>query len=99
MQKQSASRLFYFGTNDEVRLGDRVIVKGWFGRQRRGTVCYIPGISPKHKEMEYDDIKSWAIRLEDGTVLSIGYYPENKYCQPKKTFGATVAAYGRRFET
>lgn len=76
-----SSKLFYFGTNDEVLLGDRVEVRGWILRYK-GHVSYIPGISPKHDSLEYDDIKQWAITADDGTVYAMGYYPAQ--LQPSK---------------
>jgi hypothetical protein len=40
-----------------------------------GVVCYIPGISPRHSELEYDNIKQWAIKTDDGSVYPILYDP------------------------
>jgi hypothetical protein len=71
--------MFYHGTKIEVQLGDRVRVNpwflGWFRRPRNGIVCYIPGISPRHRHLEYEDVRKWAIRLEDQTVLAAAYDP------------------------
>jgi hypothetical protein len=77
-----ASRLFYHQTQTEVRLGDRVRIRRWLRRAREGTVCYLPGISPLHEELEYDDVKQWAIRTDDGAVYPILYDPER--FQPPK---------------
>lgn len=77
------SRLYYWGTQIEVRLGDVVRVKRWFWWEKEGAVCYIPGVSPKHPEMEFEEVKQWGIRLEDGTVLIYLYAPEE--FQPPKT--------------
>lgn len=79
-----SSGLFYSGTTDEVRLGDRVRIHRLLRRDLMGTVCYIPGISPPHPDLEYDDVRQWAIRLDDGTVLAIGYSPEHRLGQPKR---------------
>jgi len=69
--------LFYFGTKIEVLLGDRVEVRGgWFRKTRRGVVCYMPGESVPHPEMEYDGMTHWAIQLEDGTVCSWLFVPD-----------------------
>jgi hypothetical protein len=84
MPGQQRSRLFYNGTHDEVQLGDRVCIKRWFFREQYGTVCYLPGLSDPHPELENEDGKQWAIRLDDGTVLVMGYSPEDNYGQPKK---------------
>lgn len=77
------SGLFYHGTTDEVQLGDRVSLRYWF-RRRLATVCYIPGISPPHRDMEYEGVQKWAKRLDDGTVLASVYAPDERGCQPPK---------------
>jgi hypothetical protein len=68
-----SSRLFYRGTQIEVRLGDRVEMKRFLRSPLIGHVCYLPGISPVHPELEYEQ---WAIKSLDGTVYAIGYFPE-----------------------
>jgi hypothetical protein len=72
----SSSGLFYHGTDIDVRLGDRVEVKRLFRRPLEGFVCYIPGISPTNVELEFEDVKQWAIRSADGSVYPILYDPE-----------------------
>jgi hypothetical protein len=82
MNESTGSRLFYFGTNEEVRLGDRVLMRRWLFRNIVGTVCYIPGISPLHSELGDDQ---WAIRGDHGTVWAMGYFPDDKrYGQPRR---------------
>jgi hypothetical protein len=71
-----SSALYYNGTRTEVRLGDVVRVKRFFRRPLNGVVCYIPGASPRHPELEHDDVRQWAIRGEDGTVYPILYAPQ-----------------------
>jgi hypothetical protein len=80
---RAGSGLIYYGTSDEVRLGDRVEVRGWFGVKYRGYVSYIPGLSPKHRELEYEGVRQWTITADDGTVYAIGYSPEGGF-QPRK---------------
>ncbi len=81
-ESTKSSRLYYHGTSEEVRLGDRVKIKRLFGRDLEGFVCYVPGISPPHKDLEYGSVKKWAIKTSDGTVYAIGYYPPR--IQPRK---------------
>jgi hypothetical protein len=82
MSNDPHSRLFY-ATGEEVRLGDRVSLRYWF-RRRVGTVSYIPGISPPDPELEYEGVRQWAITLDAGTELAIGYFPEHPRAgQPK----------------
>lgn len=76
------SGLFYHGTDDDVRLGDGVEISRWFRSPVRGRVCYIPGISPKHRELEFSGFRMWAIRLDDGSFSVCRYSPEN---QPPKS--------------
>jgi hypothetical protein len=79
------SRLYYHGTKDEVRLGDRIRIKRWFGKDLTGTVCYIPGISPIEAGSDIDDgdeMRQWAYKLDDGRSLVVGYCPEQ--LQPRK---------------
>lgn len=78
------SGLYYHGTTEEVRLGDRVRIKRLLRRGLVGTVCYIPGQSPVHKDLEYEDVRQWAIRLDDGTVLAMAYSPQHRLGQPKR---------------
>lgn len=76
------SQLFYYGTDTEVELGDRVVLKRWLRKDQAGVVCYIPGISRPHREMEYEDVKQWAIRAQNGSIYPILYHPES--FQPPK---------------
>ena len=78
-----SSGLHYHGTSDEVRLGDRVKMKRFLRADRLGTVCYIPGVSPRHEELEYEDVRQWAIRTHDGAVYPILYDPAG--FQPPKS--------------
>ena len=40
----AGSRLYYFGSTDEVQLGDRVTIKLWCLPEKIGIVSYIPGL-------------------------------------------------------
>lgn len=82
---EPTSGLFYHRTGEEVRLGDRVTLRRWFRSDLRGIVCYIPGLSPQHSELEYDGVKQWAIRCDDGSVRPMGYDPDSPYGQPPKS--------------
>ena len=81
VEAKSTSRLYYHGTDVEVQLGDRILLRRWLRRPLRGVVCYIPGLSPKHEAMEYYveadglDVRQWGIRTDDGTVYAMGYTP------------------------
>lgn len=70
------SRLFYYGTTDEVQLGDRIRVKRWIRKDLLATVCY-PGISPRHPVLEGDDVSEWAFQADSGEVRIVAYLPEH----------------------
>jgi hypothetical protein len=74
-----SSGLFYHGTKEEVRLGDRVRLRRWIRRPLVGVVCYIPGLSPVHPEIGAD---CWAIRLADESLSVTAYSPEQ--AQPRR---------------
>lgn len=76
------SRMYYAGTETEVRLGDRVRLRRWLRRDLDAVVCYIPGLSPKHRELEYEDVRLWAVRASNGCLYPILYDPE--HFQPPK---------------
>lgn len=73
----SSSRLYYNGSSIDVRLGDRVRIRRLFRADLQGTVCYIPGLSPRHRELEDAGVKQWAIRSDDGSVYPILYDPDH----------------------
>ena len=74
-ENSGSSGLFYSGTKEEVRLGDRVRIRRWLRKPLEGVVCYIPGLSPRHPELEYGGTRQWAIELGDGSLRVSGYYP------------------------
>ena len=71
------SKLFYYGTNIEVCLRDRVEVRKWFFWWREGFVCYMPGISPPHPQLVGPDgTPYWSVDIGDGTIFSWIYLPD-----------------------
>jgi hypothetical protein len=71
-----SSRLYYANADEEVRLGDVIRVRRFLRRAQLATVSYIPGISPRHPDIEYDDVRQWAYTMEDGRIYLMGYCPE-----------------------
>jgi len=61
----------YFGTDDEVRLGDRVRVRALLILTTEGVVCYIPGLSPWHRDMEYEGSRFVGIQRPDGEIRQL----------------------------
>jgi hypothetical protein len=88
-ERRTSSGLFYAGTKDEVRLGDRVRIKRWLGRDLAGVVSYVPGLSSYRRSLGTDQ---WAIRLDDGSELVTVYAPEQ--AQPKEKLVLVERAHG-----
>ncbi|QSQ23591.1 hypothetical protein JY651_00980 [Pyxidicoccus parkwayensis] len=82
-EKPTGSRPYYFGTREEVRLGDRVRIKRWLFKDLEGVVCYIPGFGPRHPDLDVpeEEFQEWAIRCDDRILVQL-YAPEQ--VQPKK---------------
>lgn len=72
------SKLFYHGTDIEVMLGDRVrYTKGLFWRRAvSGRVCYMPGVSNPHPQLDFEGTRMWSIQLENGSNYAWIYCPE-----------------------
>ncbi len=95
MSSPKGSPLFYYGTTEEVQLGDHVRLRRRFRTDLKGVVSYIPGFSKMHSELEYDDVKQWAIRCDDGTIRAMAYYPNTPYGQPPKHIVLEARGSGR----
>jgi hypothetical protein len=68
------SALCYFGTDNPVRVGDRILVHRRFGRSRLGTVVYVPGQVDRDPELGDSE---WAFKTDDGTIYAAGYFAGN----------------------
>ena len=77
MAMQVNDGLHYRGISTEIRLGDIVNVRRllFFWRRTPGIVCYMPGQSAPHPQMEYEGVRYWSIQLEDGTLVSWVFLP------------------------
>jgi hypothetical protein len=64
------SVICYFGSDVEVRPGDRVETRVWFTR-RRGRVVYVPGVSRFNSQFEFNGLKWVAIRSEEMIIGSV----------------------------
>jgi len=82
MKKPGTSGMKYYGTDDDVRLGDVVEVSRWLRTKYRGVVTYIPGLSAHNAALEYDDVRQWAITSENGNIYPILFDPAS--FQPPK---------------
>ena len=76
-------RLLYFGTDEEVREGDRIEYTTFLLRRKvLGTVTYIPEKTALELDKEKKPPDDWLIRFDDGTDAGWMYHPEE--LQPKK---------------
>jgi len=72
--------IYYADGTTEVRLGDRVSVRRFLIR-RTGTVSYVPGISPKKRDMEHHGLCWIGITLDRGGSASTVVIPETRRLQ------------------
>ncbi len=80
--------LTYRATNTKVLLGDHVLFMRWFGLVKTPCrVCYVPGVSPPHREMQYaKEAAMWAIDDEKGNVYTMLYVPTDKFITKRIVF-------------
>ena len=78
----SVTTLRYHGTAEEVRLGDLIRITRWFHREQHAVVCYLPGVSPMHPELEFGDLRLWAYRTAAGTIETLPCRPEQSPFAP-----------------
>jgi len=72
-----ASRIFYNGTTEDVRLGDRVAYTSLLSRRKRlGTVVCIPDKTALERAQENKQPEDWLIKFDDGTFTGWMYHPE-----------------------
>ena len=77
------SKLFYFGSNVEVELGDRIEYRTLLLRHMRpGAVVCIPDKTALELADEGKDPEDWLIKFDDGTYTGWMYHPEE--LQPAK---------------
>ena len=79
-------KLYYHGTDVDVRLGDRVELARWLRKPLRGTVIYIPGVSRLHKEMVWPEFHRWAVGFDDGSMLAWPFTPDSLQPEKRLTF-------------
>ena len=77
-------KLYYNGTDIDVRLGDKILYKVWYFVNKPATVVYVPAQS-KSDWLDIGD-DQWAIKIddEDDEYLVMGYFPDIGEIMPKK---------------
>jgi hypothetical protein len=83
--KKTDGPVRYHGGQPEVRLGDRVEIRGFF-RKRRGVINYVPGISPPHGEMEHNALYWVGISFARGDFTGMLVDPDTGCTQKKIIF-------------
>jgi len=80
--------LCYHGTYIKIMLGDYVEYSTWFGLKKvKSRVCYIPGISPPHKEMGDTEKSSlWAIEYGNNDIIQMLYVIDDKFVTKRIKF-------------
>jgi len=58
--------IYYYGGTIEVQLGDEVSARDFLLR-KNGRIAYLPGVSKKNRNMEYDGLSWVGIRFPGGT--------------------------------
>jgi len=83
--KKTDGPVRYHGAQNQVRLGDRVEMRGLF-RKRHGVINYVPGISPVHGEMEHNGLYWVGVSFLDGTFTGIIVDPDTGCIRKKVVF-------------
>ncbi len=75
--------LKYFGSDDDVRPGDRIEYTTLpLRRKKQGTVVWIPEKTALELDAERKQPQDWLIKFDDGTFTGWMYHPEEM--QPPK---------------
>jgi hypothetical protein len=78
-------KIFYFGGEDQVMLGDEVTARDLFFK-RTGRVAYVPGISKKNSEFEHGGLTWIAVRFPGGSTVGIYVDPETSWVKKSCRF-------------
>jgi hypothetical protein len=76
----------YYGTDIDVRLGDRVIYRHFFFGKSTGVVAYLPGASELNPRIEFNGGQQWVVRLENGKGVFMVYFPDLEYAHRRILF-------------
>ena len=76
----------YSDRKTEVRVGDRVTTRFFFFIREKGTVEYVPGVSPFNKSLEEDGRSQVGIRTDEGSFVGEFVDPEDSFLKTSVTF-------------
>lgn len=77
--------IYYSDGMTSVLLGDYVEKRIWFKR-KVGRIVYVPGISKRHQEMEFNGLSWVGIQIEGGPFVATVVDPYNKRLLKKIKF-------------
>jgi hypothetical protein len=77
--------VFYHDRSTEVRVGDKVSMRGWF-RRINGSVDYVPGISAKERGLEHNGLSWVRILTERNTTVITVVDPKSHRLKRKIKF-------------
>lgn len=75
--ENTTTPICYHGGKVPVLLGDVVSVRVLFKRYQ-GRVVYVPGISPRHVEMESDGLVDVGIRVPGKAMVGVTVLPDTR---------------------
>lgn len=78
-------QIHYFGTDIAVQLGDYVLIRRWF-RKLSARITYVPGISAKNSDMEFNGLTWVCVQIPGGTRFGVVVNPENRELKKNVTF-------------
>lgn len=70
----------------EVRLGDRIATRYFLFLKAEGRVVYVPGISPKNDEMEFNGLTWVGIRTTGAFMMGVVVNPDTYTLQKSVRF-------------
>lgn len=79
------SRVTYPDRITPVELGDHVQMRIFF-RRRTGRVVYVPGVSPRNPNMEFNGLAWVGVRFDNGDFVSTVVDPKDGYLRNKVAF-------------
>ena len=74
-------KVTYAGGVTEVFLGDKVTCRHFLFWKREGQIAYVPGISERHSQLEFNGL-SWVV-IRTGKTLVIPVVDPNTYALKK----------------
>lgn len=76
----------YFDKTTEVQLGDHIKTRVWGLWKMQGRVVYLPGVSERNREMEFNGLRWVGVRADDGSFLGEPVEPKGDYLLKRVVF-------------